>query len=53
MTRVFNMGLGWVFVTSEADGADVQQIAPDALLVGRIVTADAESGPRVRLLGAP
>ncbi|MCC7372297.1 MAG: phosphoribosylformylglycinamidine cyclo-ligase [Chloroflexi bacterium] len=53
MTRVFNMGLGWVFVTSEADGADVQQIAPDALLVGRIVRADGEGGPRVRLLGAP
>jgi phosphoribosylformylglycinamidine cyclo-ligase len=53
MTRVFNLGLGWVFVTSEAAAPDVQMLAPDALLVGRITKADDAGGPRVNLLGAP
>ncbi|MGE3911445.1 MAG: phosphoribosylformylglycinamidine cyclo-ligase [Chloroflexota bacterium] len=52
MTRVFNMGLGWVFVTSPADADVVRQVTPEALPVGRVVAADT-SGPRVRLLGAP
>jgi len=53
MTRVFNMGLGWVFVSSERDAEQVRQLAPAALPVGRVTRADAEGGPRVRLLGAP
>jgi phosphoribosylformylglycinamidine cyclo-ligase len=52
MTRVFNLGLGWVFVTSDVDADDVQQLCPDALPVGRVIPEDG-SGPRVRLLGAP
>ncbi len=52
MTRVFNLGLGWVFVTSEADAETVRRLTPDALLVGR-VTDDPGDGARVRLLGAP
>jgi phosphoribosylformylglycinamidine cyclo-ligase len=51
MTRVFNLGLGWVFVTSAADADEVRRLAPDALPVGRVVTDD--GGTRVRLLGAP
>lgn len=53
MTRVFNMGLGWLFVTSESEKANVQLHAPDALLIGRVTPADAAGGPRVKLLGAP
>lgn len=52
MTRVFNLGLGWVFVTSAADAESVRTLAPDALPVGRVISDDG-SGPRVRLLGAP
>ena len=52
MTRVFNLGLGWVFVTAEADAETVRRLTPDALLVGR-VTDDTSDGARVRLLGAP
>jgi phosphoribosylformylglycinamidine cyclo-ligase len=52
MTRVFNLGLGWVFVTSEADADTVRRLTPDALLVGR-VTDHAAGDTRVQLLGAP
>lgn len=52
MTRVFNLGLGWVFVTAEVDAQTVRRLTPDALLVGR-VTDDPGDGARVRLLGAP
>ncbi len=52
MTRVFNLGLGWVFVTSEADAETVRRLTPDALPVGRITEATGD-GPRVHLLGAP
>jgi phosphoribosylformylglycinamidine cyclo-ligase len=51
MTRVFNLGLGWLFVTAGTDADDVHRLAPDALLVGRVVEADGSD--RVRLLGAP
>jgi phosphoribosylformylglycinamidine cyclo-ligase len=53
MTRVFNMGLGWLFVTSDAASVDVPLLAPDAKLIGRVVEADDAGGPRVKLLGAP
>lgn len=53
MTRVFNMGLGWIFVASEAASEEVQLLAPDALLLGRVVPSDESGGPRVKLLGAP
>jgi phosphoribosylformylglycinamidine cyclo-ligase len=53
MTRVFNMGLGWVFVTADADADAVRRLAPDALPVGRIIPDDGSGGPRVRLLGTP
>jgi len=52
MTRVFNLGLGWVFVTSDADAEMVRALTPDALQVGRVTEDDGE-GARVRLLGAP
>ena len=52
MTRVFNLGLGWVFVTSDADAETVRLLAPDALPVGRVTSAR-DRGPRVQLLGAP
>jgi phosphoribosylformylglycinamidine cyclo-ligase len=52
MTRVFNLGLGWVFVTSPADAETVRSLCPDALPVGRVIPDDG-AGPRVRLLGAP
>jgi phosphoribosylformylglycinamidine cyclo-ligase len=51
MTRVFNMGLGWVFVASAADSGEVQRLAPGALPVGRVVAAGKSGDPRVRLLG--
>jgi phosphoribosylformylglycinamidine cyclo-ligase len=53
MTRVFNLGLGWVFVTSPADSETIRSQAPDALLVGRVIVADDAQTTRVRLLGAP
>jgi len=52
MTRVFNLGLGWVFVTSPADADTVRRLAPDALPIGTVI-GDAGDAPRVRLLGAP
>lgn len=52
MTRVFNLGLGWVFMASPDAADEVRRLAPDALPVGRVV-ADATGGPRVRILGAP
>jgi phosphoribosylformylglycinamidine cyclo-ligase len=52
MTRVFNLGLGWVFMVPP-DAADaIRTLAPEALPVGRVV-AGAGNGPRVRLPGAP
>jgi phosphoribosylformylglycinamidine cyclo-ligase len=51
MTRVFNLGLGWVFVTSEADAETVRGLAPEALPVGRIV--EQSGATRVHLLDAP
>jgi phosphoribosylformylglycinamidine cyclo-ligase len=52
MTRVFNLGLGWVFVASEADSDQVRALCPEALPVGRVIPDDG-AGPRVHLLGAP
>jgi phosphoribosylformylglycinamidine cyclo-ligase len=52
MARVFNLGLGWVFVASEADSDRVRELCPEARPVGRVVPHDG-SGPRVHLLGAP
>jgi phosphoribosylformylglycinamidine cyclo-ligase len=52
MTRVFNLGLGWVFMAPQERAADVRRLAPEALHVGRVVPIDA-GAPRVRLLGAP
>jgi phosphoribosylformylglycinamidine cyclo-ligase len=51
MTRVFNLGLGWVFVTAEADAETVRSLTPEALPVGRIVEQSGTT--RVRLLDAP
>ena len=52
MTRVFNLGLGWVFVTAESDAETVRSLTPEALPIGRIIEAEG-AGPRVHLLGAP
>jgi phosphoribosylformylglycinamidine cyclo-ligase len=51
MIRVFNLGLGWVFVTSEADAETVRVLTPEARPVGRIVEQSGTA--RVHLLGAP
>jgi phosphoribosylformylglycinamidine cyclo-ligase len=42
MHRVFNMGLGMVAICRADDVAAVQQAAPDAIVVGRIVPRDGE-----------
>jgi len=42
MHRVFNMGLGMVAICRAEDVAAVQQAAPDAIVVGRIVPRDGE-----------
>jgi phosphoribosylformylglycinamidine cyclo-ligase len=52
MTRVFNLGLGWVFMAPHDAADEVRKLAPEALPVGQVV-ASAGDGPRVRLLGAP
>jgi len=52
MTRVFNLGLGWVFMAPREAADEIRRLAPDALPVGQVV-AGAKAGPRVRLLGAP
>jgi phosphoribosylformylglycinamidine cyclo-ligase len=50
MIRVFNMGLGWVFVTRAADEARVASLAPAASVVGRIVPgARDDPDERVRI----
>jgi phosphoribosylformylglycinamidine cyclo-ligase len=51
MTRVFNLGLGWVFMAPPDAADEIQRLLPEALPVGRVV--EANGGPRVRLLGAP
>ena len=52
MTRVFNLGLGWVFMAPAESSPEVRRLAPDAIHVGRVVPAE-PGAPRVRLLGAP
>ena len=54
MTRVFNMGLGWVFI-ADANRADrVRSLAPEARPVGRVIPCEGADRPeRVRVLGAP
>ncbi|MBA2447282.1 MAG: phosphoribosylformylglycinamidine cyclo-ligase [Chloroflexi bacterium] len=51
MTRVFNMGLGWVFIAASEEAEQVRMRAPEARPVGRVVAASTDE--RVRLLGAP
>ena len=43
MYSVFNMGLGMVAVCSEHDVAPFQNLIPDAVSVGRIVTRDGDA----------
>ncbi len=52
MTRVFNLGLGWVFMAPPERADDVRRLAPDALHVGRVVPSGARE-QQVILLGAP
>ncbi|MDP8921457.1 MAG: phosphoribosylformylglycinamidine cyclo-ligase [Chloroflexota bacterium] len=52
MTRVFNLGLGWVFMAPPGAAPVVRRLAPDAIHVGRVVPVRPDA-PRVRLLGAP
>jgi phosphoribosylformylglycinamidine cyclo-ligase len=53
MIRVFNMGLGWVFMTRAADEARVAALAPAALVVGRVVSGSADRpDERVRIRNA-
>ncbi len=49
MLRVFNMGLGFVFVTPVEQMETVRKLAPDALLVGEILPSDGED--RVEVTG--
>jgi phosphoribosylformylglycinamidine cyclo-ligase len=56
MTRVFNLGLGWVFMAAETDAEQVRELVPEARPIGRVVERvrnDAAASDRVRLLGAP
>ena len=48
MTRVFNLGLGWVFVAGPGGDSAVRELAPGALPVGRVV-ATGDGAARVRL----
>jgi phosphoribosylformylglycinamidine cyclo-ligase len=49
MVRVFNLGLGWVFVTAADAGEVVRRLLPEALPVGRVV--ERGEGPGVRFRG--
>jgi phosphoribosylformylglycinamidine cyclo-ligase len=49
MLRVFNMGLGFVMICPAADLDAVRRLAPEALLVGEIVSS--KGGDRVEVLG--
>jgi phosphoribosylformylglycinamidine cyclo-ligase len=52
MTRVFNMGLGWVFITAAEGAGRVRSLAPEARPVGRVIQCEGADRPeRVRLLG--
>jgi phosphoribosylformylglycinamidine cyclo-ligase len=54
MTRVFNLGLGWVFVSPETESERVRSLAPAARPVGRVVVcASSDPTDRVQLIGAP
>ena len=57
MLRVFNLGLGWVFITGPAEEQHVRTIAPEAGAVGRVVARrpgdDSRGGDVVRIVGAP
>jgi phosphoribosylformylglycinamidine cyclo-ligase len=53
MTRVFNLGLGWVFVTLEADADEVRRLAPEARPVGRVAGAKGDGPAGVRIVGVP
>lgn len=50
MVQVFNMGLGWVFVASPEKDDEVRRLAPEALLVGRVIATDRQ---RVVFAGEP
>ena len=52
MTRVFNLGLGWVFMAPSEAAHEVRRLAPEALPVGHVATVPSDA-PRVRLLDAP
>jgi phosphoribosylformylglycinamidine cyclo-ligase len=52
MTRVFNLGLGWVFMAPRTAADEIRRRLPEARSVGQVVPAQV-NGPRVRLLGAP
>ncbi len=49
MTRVFNLGLGWVFVAEAGTESTVRELAPNARIVGRVTTTK-PGDDRVRLL---
>ncbi|HZK67911.1 MAG TPA: AIR synthase-related protein, partial [Chloroflexota bacterium] len=42
MLRVFNLGLGFVFVCPPEDEAAVRRLAPEAMLVGEVMASDSE-----------
>jgi phosphoribosylformylglycinamidine cyclo-ligase len=53
MIRVFNVGLGWAFMTRATDESQVAALAPTALAVGRVVSgAPDRPDDRVRIRNA-
>ena len=53
MVRVFNMGLGWVFVSSPSVAKDVLRLVPGVLAVGRIIERGGGPGVAIRGLSLP
>src|SRR6266540_997909 len=54
MARVFNLGLGWVFMAAESATETVRSLAPSARPVGRVASSSCgDAASSVRLIGAP
>ncbi len=55
MVKVFNMGLGWAFVTRESDAERVQELVREARRVGRVLEREGrtEGVEPVAIVGMP
>jgi len=49
MLRVFNLGLGFVFICPPDDRERVEELLPEAMLVGEIAASDTDQ--RVEVVG--